>query len=130
MVRTFAGTRSRFWFSKRFKVLGSADLLRRMCGELQAAHITPVLVALPIHPRSRGVYTEIFPRFEVEMTSLAQQYKGLYWNAADLLTESDYADHIHPNEVGREKYSTALGREMARLPALNDISTPALEGAR
>jgi hypothetical protein len=89
-----------------------AASIRHLVATVQRGGATPVLVILPIHPRLRDDVASLLPRLRQLLTELADLHHGKMIDASGVLTESQFADAIHPNAQGREVYSRFIGERL------------------
>ena len=76
---------------------------------LRAENIDLMLVIWPVHPRVySNLSTEMLDKTDAKMKRLAQEGDGIYQNYSTLLSDSDFADALHPNSEGRAKLSSNL----------------------
>jgi len=101
-------------FKKRFLDDASAKrqrsaITREITNMISAAGARPVLVLLPIHPKMRAEYDNVWPEFQKLCGELQLETGARIADASELLTAADFADAVHPNAAGRKKYSEFLG---------------------
>ena len=90
-----------------------ADSIARLVAATRGGGATPVLVLLPIHPRLRDDAAPLAQALVRLLAELADRHQGLVVDAADALSEGQFADAVHPNAEGREAYSRMMGRRLA-----------------
>ncbi len=97
---------------------GSAEI-ETLVGAIAQADALPILVILPQHPRLRPSLKPYLAELKILLERLAAERDILVLDAADLLSTDDFADAVHFNAQGREKFSQFLGQRLpstAQLP--------------
>ena len=90
-------------------------LTATLAAEIRRAGATPVLIVLPMHPLFRDDYQASIDSMKSVLERIAREHSGLIIDALDLLSAEDFADALHPNAEGREKYSHFLGQQLGAL---------------
>lgn len=84
--------------------------IRHLVAAVSESGATPLLTILPVHPQLRDDAAVILSDLRPLLRQLAQVHRGIIVDAADILTEEQFADAIHPDTQGREIYSLMVGR--------------------
>jgi hypothetical protein len=86
-----------------------AEHITRAVEALTSAGIQTVLVVAPIHPDVPERHKESLGQLRLMFERLTAQYGCITGDASDLLDADDFADAIHPNSQGRQKFSAYIG---------------------
>ncbi|MBS1809834.1 MAG: hypothetical protein JST84_16855 [Acidobacteria bacterium] len=97
--------------------------LRALTRLLQAENIALMLVVWPLHPRILShLHAELLDKTDTTLKALAQESESNYLNYSKLLSDTDFADALHPNSEGRAKLSIKLAEDIKSFSA--HLSTP------
>jgi hypothetical protein len=86
-----------------------AEHIARMVATLNSSGIRSVLVVAPIHPDIPERHQRSYERLLALLDDLSDRYGSITADASDLLRADDFADAIHPNAQGRQRFSTFIG---------------------
>ena len=86
-----------------------AEHIARMVETLYSSGIQAVLVVAPIHPDIPERHESSYEQLLSLLSDLSDRYGCITADASDLLSAEDFADAIHPNAKGRQRFSTFIG---------------------
>jgi len=93
----------------------NTELIRRLVGYLTRRGITVTFVLSPVHPRLGGDrHDAAVARARDAAARLAKECDVRLLDYADLLSDEDFFDAVHPGERGRITYSHRLGVDLSR----------------
>lgn len=81
--------------------------------QIQQAGVRPILVIAPTHPGA-AVFEQADAAFAAHLSELSARTGVEVIDLSGTLSESDFADAIHPNREGAHRLSTLLGDALAR----------------
>jgi hypothetical protein len=92
-----------------------SKLIATLAEEVRRSDAIPVLIMLPMHPLLRDGMQSYIAELHARLTQIAQQQLGIMIDAVDLLPSDEFADALHPNAAGRDRYSRFLGQQLVPL---------------
>ena len=92
--------------------------IRALSRALRAENIAVLLTVWPVHPRiSNTLSSDLISKTDATLIEIARENHCAYKKYSDLLSESDFADALHPNMQGRSKLSTKLATDIKLIRA-------------
>jgi hypothetical protein len=88
------------------------DLIAKTLAEISGAGVVPVIVIAPAHERIRAELEPVTQEMRDAISGLMATHGGFVIDASDALGASDFADAIHTNAEGRERFSAFLGEAL------------------
>ena len=95
-------------------VESGAAILASMIEETQRAGAEPVLALVPVHPLLHEVAQIGWRQTRPAVDDVAQRLHVAQIDATQQLTSAEFADALHPNRDGRDRYSRILASHLAR----------------
>ena len=87
--------------------------LQVLISSLRASNIEVMVVLWPVHPHIlSSLSVALTERIDLTLNQFAHEYQCRYKDYSKLLTDSDFADALHPNVEGRAKLSTNLAVDL------------------
>ena len=74
-----------------------------------------VVCMVPIHPDLREHTAEVLQRIRELGAALETEPGVTFFDASELLSADEFADAVHPNALGRDAFSRAVGAQIARI---------------
>ncbi len=106
-------------------------MIDELIGWFADKDVSCAMVVAPVNPRlARAFGDEETERVMTQLSALADRTNTPLLDHRTLLDESDYADHVHPYEPGRIKWSEKLATDLGEMVRTGSSETGDVDGAR
>ena len=104
-----------WWTKDRMEMVSAGEAILRQLGErTRAAGAAPVFVMAPIHPRLRAAAEASWRQTRPAIHRVAGELGIALIDATQTLDVEQFADALHPNAAGRQRYSEQLAADLQR----------------
>ena len=120
-LKTQGWTGLPFNFLRHFRLGGHRDYLHRILDWAEQRGVTPILVDMPVpEDLDEKHFAQEFAQYRAELRAIAEKHgvQVIWADRRDTgLTDADFADLIHLNARGSQRFTAWLRGQLERAPA-------------